>query len=63
MSIEERPKEIETREEFGHWEMDTVVGKQGISKKSFLGSYRAKNKKRDYRNPKGAYSERSRCVF
>ena len=36
MSIEERPKEIETREEFGHWEMDTVVGKQGISKKSFL---------------------------
>ncbi len=23
-------------EEFGHWEMDTVVGKQGISKKSFL---------------------------
>lgn len=28
-SISERPEEIETREEYGHWEMDTVVGKQG----------------------------------
>jgi len=27
-SISERPKEIETREEYGHWEMDTVVGKK-----------------------------------
>lgn len=26
-SIEERPKSIETREDFGHWEMDTVIGK------------------------------------
>ena len=25
-SIEQRPKEIEEREEYGHWEMDTVVG-------------------------------------
>ncbi|RLK62468.1 IS30 family transposase, partial [Atopobacter sp. AH10] len=25
-SIEERPKSIETREEFGHWEIDTVIG-------------------------------------
>jgi len=25
-SIEERPAEIETREEYGHWEMDCVVG-------------------------------------
>jgi len=30
-SIEERPKEIETRTEYGHWEMDLVVGKQGGS--------------------------------
>jgi IS30 family transposase len=30
-SIEERPAEIETREEYGHWEMDCVVGKQGGS--------------------------------
>ena len=28
-SIEERPKEVETRQEQGHWEMDCVVGKQG----------------------------------
>lgn len=28
-SISERPKEIEERKEFGHWEMDTVVGKSG----------------------------------
>lgn len=26
-SIEERPEEIENRETFGHWEMDTVIGK------------------------------------
>ena len=25
-SIEERPKEIDTREEFGHWEIDSVIG-------------------------------------
>lgn len=35
-SIEKRPADIDTREEFGHWEMDTVVGKQGVSKKSLL---------------------------
>jgi IS30 family transposase len=27
-SIENRPEEIETREEFGHWEIDSVIGKQ-----------------------------------
>lgn len=26
-SIEERPREVNARESFGHWEMDTVVGK------------------------------------
>ncbi|MCI9510525.1 MAG: IS30 family transposase [Angelakisella sp.] len=26
-SIEERPKEVKIRETFGHWEMDTVIGK------------------------------------
>lgn len=30
-SISERPKEIETRQEYGHWEMDTVVGKKGMN--------------------------------
>ncbi|MFR9104807.1 MAG: hypothetical protein ACLVJ3_19305 [Coprococcus phoceensis] len=46
MSIEERPKEIETREEFGHWEMDTVVGKQGISKNRFWFLQSEKQEKR-----------------
>lgn len=35
-SIEKRPEEIDVREEFGHWEMDTVVGKKGESKHSLL---------------------------
>ena len=35
-SIEKRPEEIKDREEFGHWEMDTVVGKRGESKHSLL---------------------------
>lgn len=35
-SIEKRPDEIDTREEFGHWEMDTVIGKRGESKHSLL---------------------------
>lgn len=35
-SIENRPDEIGTRQEFGHWEMDTVVGARGVSKKSLL---------------------------
>ena len=30
-SIEKRPKHIEDRDEFGHWEMDLVVGPQGCS--------------------------------
>lgn len=35
-SIEKRPDEIDNREEFGHWEMDTVIGKRGESKHSLL---------------------------
>ena len=35
-SIENRPEEVESRETFGHWEMDTVMGKQGDSEKSLL---------------------------
>jgi IS30 family transposase len=35
-SIELRDEKILEREEFGNWEMDTVVGKRGKSKKSLL---------------------------
>lgn len=35
-SIEERPEEIGKRVEFGHWEMDSVVGRRGKSKKTLL---------------------------
>ena len=36
VSIEKRPLEVETREEFGHWEMDTVKGKRGVTKSCLL---------------------------
>lgn len=35
-SIEKRPEEVEEREEFGHWEMDSVKGKRGKTKSSLL---------------------------
>ncbi len=35
-SIEERPKEIDDREEYGHWEMDCVVGNRGGSGSTLL---------------------------
>ena len=35
-SIEKRPDEIDQREEFGHWEMDSVIGKKGVSKNTLL---------------------------
>lgn len=35
-SIDERPKEIDNREEYGHWEMDSVVGPQGEGRKALL---------------------------
>lgn len=35
-SIEERPEHIEKRDEYGHWEMDCVVGGQGGSKAALL---------------------------
>lgn len=44
-SIESRPKEIETREEFGHWEMDSVLGKRGKSKNTLLALTERKTRK------------------
>lgn len=39
-SIEERAPEIETREEGGHWEMDSVVGKKGTKERLLVMSER-----------------------
>ncbi len=36
LSIEKRPETINDRSTFGHWEMDTVIGSRGNSKKSLL---------------------------
>ena len=35
-SIEKRPDDIDSREEFGHWEMDSVLGKRGKSKNALV---------------------------
>lgn len=35
MSISERPKEVESRKTFGHWELDTMVSSRGESKGCF----------------------------
>lgn len=35
-SIENRPEEIKDREIFGHWEMDTVKGKRGVTQSCML---------------------------
>lgn len=35
-SIEERPETINSREEFGHWEIDSVLGKKGKKKDTEL---------------------------
>lgn len=35
-SIEKRPESVDKREEFGHWEMDSVIGKRGKSKNTLL---------------------------
>lgn len=35
-SVENRPDEVKNREVFGHWEMDTVKGKQGVTKSCML---------------------------
>lgn len=35
-SIEERPKEVNSREEFGHWEADLVLGQKSANDKALL---------------------------
>ena len=43
-SIEERPANIEDRQEPGHWEMDLIVGKRGGSKSVLLTMTERKNR-------------------
>lgn len=43
-SIEERPPEVETRQEQGHWEMDSVVGKRGTKEALVVMTERASRK-------------------
>ena len=45
-SIEERPTEIETREEFGHWESDLVIGEKSNNDSALL--VLAERKTRNY---------------
>lgn len=35
-SIEQRPKEVDSREEYGHWEMDSVVGGKNKGREALL---------------------------
>lgn len=35
-SIEKRPREVCTRQTFGHWELDSIIGKSKGTKQSFL---------------------------
>jgi len=44
ISISERPANIDDRKEYGHWEMDTVVGKQGTKTTLLVLSERATRK-------------------
>lgn len=44
-SIEERPEDILAREEFGHWEMDSVIGTRGKSKNTLLTIFERKTRK------------------
>ena len=35
-SIEERPKTVDSREEFGHWEIDSVLGKKNVNEPAVI---------------------------
>ncbi len=52
-SIEERPPEIEEREEPGHWEMDSVVGGRGSSKRLLVMTERATRNELIFLTPDG----------
>lgn len=62
-SIEERPETINNREEFGHWEIDLVIGKQSADDRVLLTLAERKTKKEIIRSIKGKTVEAvHRCI-
>ena len=61
-SITERPKEIEEREELGHWEMDTVVGKKGTKNVLLVFSERTSRKELIFKIKRKSQSEVVRII-
>lgn len=55
-SISDRPKEIDARDEIGHWEMDTVVGKQGTKTVLLVLSERATREELIFKIPSKSQS-------
>lgn len=55
-SISERLKEIDARDEIGHWEMDTVVGKQGTKTVLLVLSERATREELIFKIPSKSQS-------
>ena len=44
-SIEERPDIVDTREEFGHWEYDSVIGNNGEDEPAIVTMVERKTRK------------------
>lgn len=56
-SIEERPESVEKKEEFGHWEIDTVIGKRDGGGNALLTLTERKTKEEIIRKMEGKTAE------
>lgn len=61
-SISERPKEVESRKEIGHWEMDTVVGKKTTKKVLLVLTERVMRKELIFKIPSKSQAEVVRTI-
>jgi len=61
-SISERPPKIEKREEYGHWEMDTVVGKAGTKAALLVLSERMMREELIFKISNKSQAEVKRCL-
>jgi IS30 family transposase len=61
-SISERPAEIENRDEYGHWEMDTVVGKAGTKTALLVLSERMTREELIFKLASKSQAEVIRCL-